>query len=134
MHELRVALKIGPGALNGILDSVADGLDDAFLIVKDYTTHAKRAGREDILGFVIDEHDGARVSGDIVEDISVEPEVGFSLASVGRCVDFVEQRPVCWLCPEILVIGTGDVGHGVYSELAARLVLELANKVEHLVI
>jgi len=134
IQGLCVPLQVGPGTLDGILDGITDGLNDAFLIVEDYATHPKRAGREHILWFVIDEYDRAGVDGDIVEDMPVKPEVGFSLAGVGGSVDLVEQRPVCWLCPEILMIGMGDVRHGIYSELATRLVLQFANEIEHLVI
>jgi len=64
----------------------------------------------------------------------VKPKVGFSLASVGRGVDLVEEGPVGRFCPEILVIGMGDVGHGIHSELAIRLLLNFANESKHLVI
>ena len=134
MHKLRVAAQIGPGALNGILNGVPDGLNDAFLIVEDDPTHTKRPGREHVLGFVIDKNDRAGVNSDVVNNMPVKPEVGLSLAGVSGCVDFVEERPVRRLCPEIVVIGTGDVGHGIHSKLATRLELEFANEVEHLVI
>jgi len=120
--------------MNRILNRVADGLNDALLVVKDDTTHTKRPGREYIFRFVIDKYDRAGVSGGIVEDVSVKPKVGFSLAGIGGSIDFVEQRPVCRLRPKIVVIGTGDVGHGVYPELAIGLILEFANEVEHLIV
>ena len=134
IEKFCVALQIGSSALNGILDGVADSLKDAFLIVEDDTTHAKRTSREHILGLVIDKYGRAGVSSGVVEYESVEPKVGFSLSSVGRDVDFVEQRPVCRFSPEIFIVGTGDVGHGVYLEPAIRPVLQLANEIEHLVI
>lgn len=120
--------------MNRILDGVANGLDDALLVVKDDTTHAEGPGGEYILRFVIDEHNRARVGGGIVEDVSVKPEVGFPLPCVGGSIDFIEQRPVCRPRPKIVVIGMGDVGHGIHPELTTRLVLEFANEVEHLVI
>ena len=39
--ELRVPLQVGLGTLNGILDGVAESLDDPFLVVKNYPTRAK---------------------------------------------------------------------------------------------
>ena len=81
--------------MNGIFDGVADGLGDALWIVEDDTPHPKRPSREYVLGFVIDEYDRAGVGSDIFKDVPVKSEVGFPLASIGRGIDFVEQRPVC---------------------------------------
>ena len=81
--KLRVPLQIGPSALNRILDGIANSLHGTFLIVKNYAAHAKRAGREYVLRLVIDKDYRAGIDGGIVEDMSVKPEVGLSLASVG---------------------------------------------------
>ena len=134
MQELCVPLQIRFGAVNGFPDGVADSLNDPLLVIEDNATHAKRSGCEDILCFVVDKYNRARVNCDVVEDMPVKPEVGFSVAGVRRSVDLVKQRPVCWLCPEIIIIRLGDVRHGIYSELAVRLTLQLANKGEHLIV
>jgi hypothetical protein len=44
---------------------------------------------------------------DIVESVSVQPEVGFLFASIGRGVDFVKKRPVCRVGPDKLIVGWG---------------------------
>ena len=74
------------------------------------------------------------VSGDIVEDVSVEPEVGFSLAGVGGGVDLVEHGPIDRFCREVFVVGPGNVGHGVNLELAVGLLLKFANESKHVIV
>lgn len=134
MQEFCIPLQIRPSAVNGVLDGVSDGLNDALLIVKDDAPHTKRTGREHILRFVIDKYDRTGVGAGIVEDMPVKPEVGLSFAGVGGGIDFVEQGPVRWFCPEILVVWMGDVGHGIYPEFAIRLELEFVDEIEHFVI
>ena len=75
-----------------------------------------------------------RVSGDIVKDVSVEPEFGFSLAGVSGGIDLVEHGPVDQLCPEVFVVGPGDVGHGVNSELAIGLLLRFMNESKYVIV
>jgi len=39
--KLRVPLQIGPGTLDRILHGIANSLNGAFLIIEDYSAHAK---------------------------------------------------------------------------------------------